>query len=665
MNKQEKIERIKELTALLNYHSRKYYTEDSPEISDYEYDMLNRELVALEAELPEARQPDSPTHRVGGEVLKGFSQVTHTVPLESLQDAFSFDEVRAFDHRIKEDFPNAEYVVELKIDGLSVALEYENGFFVRGATRGDGNVGEDITANLKTVKSIPLSLPEGCPSRLIVRGEVYMPKKAFAKLNETREENGEPLFANPRNAAAGSLRQLDSKVTASRMLDIIVFNLQSVEGAEFSSHSETLDFIKKMGFPVSPYYTVFGNIEDVISEISRLGEMRSSYAFDIDGAVVKVNALSMRSEIGSTAKAPKWAVAFKYPPEEKETFLEDIKINVGRTGVLTPLAILTPVRLAGSTVSKATLHNKAFIAEKDVRIGDTVKVRKAGDIIPEIVSVVKEKRLGYAEVFKMPDVCPVCGSMAVSEEGTPVVRCINSECPAQLSRSIIHFVSRDAMDIEGFGEQNVERFVNEGLISSAADIYKLDYEVISKMDGFGEVSAEKLRNAVEKSKTANLDRIIYALGIRQVGQKTGAILASRFGTMQAFSSASEEELTAIDEIGPVTAHFISEFFANPHNIALISELEACGVNMTYKSDKISDIFAGMTFVLTGTLESFTRDEASAMITKRGGKVSTSVSKKTSYVLAGSEAGSKLTKAQTLGVNIINEEEFLGMVGENV
>lgn len=665
MNKQEKIERIKELTALLNYHSRKYYTEDSPEISDYEYDMMLRELVVLEEDIPEARQPDSPTHRVGGEVLKGFSQVTHTVPLESLQDAFSFDEVRAFDTRIKQTFPDAEYVVELKIDGLSVALEYENGIFVRGATRGDGTVGEDITANLRTVKSIPLSLPEGCPSRLIVRGEVYMPKKAFAKLNETREENGEALFANPRNAAAGSLRQLDSKVTASRMLDIIVFNLQSVEGAEFSTHSETLDFIKKMGFPVSPYYTVFKNIEDVISEISRLGEMRSSYAFDIDGAVVKVNSLAMRSELGSTAKAPKWAVAFKYPPEEKETFLEDIQINVGRTGVLTPLAVLTPVLLAGSTVSRATLHNRMFIAERDIRIGDTVRVRKAGDIIPEIVGVVKEKRMDYAVEFKMPEVCPVCGSKVVSDEDTPFVRCINSECPAQLSRSIIHFVSRDAMDIEGFGEQNVERFVNEGLINSAADLYKLDYGVVAQMEGFGAVSAENLRNAVEKSKTANLDRVIYALGIRQVGQKTGAILAARFGTMKAFSEATEEELTAIDEIGPVTAHYISEFFANPHNISLISELEAAGVNMTYKSDKVSDIFAGMTFVLTGTLESFTRDEASAIITKRGGKVSSSVSKKTSYVLAGSEAGSKLTKAQSLGVNIISEEEFLGMVGGDV
>ena len=665
MNKQEKIERIKELTALLNYHSRKYYTEDSPVISDYEYDMLNRELVALEEELPEARQPDSPTHRVGGEVLKGFSQVTHSVPLESLQDAFSFDEVRAFDNRVKQTFPNAEYVVELKIDGLSVALEYENGVFVRGATRGDGTVGEDITANLRTVKSIPLSLPEGYPPRLVVRGEVYMPKKAFAKLNETREENGEALFANPRNAAAGSLRQLDSKVTASRMLDIIVFNLQSVDGAEFATHSETLDFIKKMGFPVSPYYTVFKNIEDVISEISRLGEMRSSYSFDIDGAVVKVNSLTMRSELGSTAKAPKWAIAFKYPPEEKETLLEDIQIQVGRTGVLTPLAILTPVLLAGSTVSRATLHNKDYIAEKDIRIGDIVKVRKAGDIIPEIVSVVKEKRSANAEIFKMPEVCPVCGSNVVSDEDTPFVRCINSECPAQLSRSIIHFVSRDAMDIEGIGAQNIERFVTEGIIKSASDLYSLDYGKISQMDGFGAVSAENMKNAVEKSKGANLDRVIYALGIRQVGQKTGSILAARFGTMDAFLKASKEELTTIDEIGPVTAQYIIDFFANPHNIALIKELESAGVNMTYKSDKVSDIFAGMTFVLTGTLESFTRDQASAIITKCGGKVSSSVSKKTTYVLAGAEAGSKLAKAQTLGVNVISEEEFLGMVGGNV
>ncbi|MBQ7015099.1 MAG: NAD-dependent DNA ligase LigA [Clostridia bacterium] len=665
MNKQEKIEKIKELTSLLNYHSRKYYTEDSPEISDYEYDMLLRELVALEEELPEARQSDSPTHRVGGEVLKGFNQVTHSVPLESLQDAFSSDEVRAFDTRVKQIFPDAEYVVELKIDGLSVALEYENGIFVRGATRGDGTVGEDITANLKTVKSIPLSLPEDCPPHLIVRGEVYMPKKAFAKLNEAREENGESLFANPRNAAAGSLRQLDSKVTASRMLDIIVFNLQKVEGIEFSTHAETLNFIKRMGFPVSPYYTVFKNIDDVIVEIARLGEMRSSYAFDIDGAVVKVNSLTMRSALGSTAKAPKWAIAFKYPPEEKETLLEDIRINVGRTGVLTPLAILTPVLLSGSTVGKATLHNKAFIAEKDIRIGDTVKVVKAGDIIPEIVCVVKEKRPENAVVFKMPESCPVCGSKVVSDEDTPFVRCINSECPAQLSRRIIHFVSRDAMDIEGVGGQNIERFVSEGLISSASDLYKLDYAAISQMEGFGAVSAENLRNSVEKSKAANLDRVIYALGLRHVGQKTGQILAAKFGTMKALAEASEEALTAIDEIGPITAHYIRDFFANPHNITLISELEAAGVNMVYKSDKVSDIFAGMTFVLTGTLESFTRDEASAIITKRGGKVSSSVSKKTTYVLAGSEAGSKLTKAQNLGVSIISEEDFLRMVGENV
>ena len=661
----EKIKRIKELTDLLNYHSRKYYTEDSPEISDYEYDMMLRELVELEREFPEARQPDSPTHRVGGEILKGFSQVTHAVPMESLQDAFSFDEVRAFDSRVKGSFSNAEYVVELKIDGLSVSLEYENGIFVRGATRGDGTVGEDITSNLRTVKSIPLSLPEGCPQRLVVRGEVYMPKKAFAQLNESREESGEPLFANPRNAAAGSLRQLDSRVTASRMLDIIVFNLQSVEGMTFSSHSETLDFIRKMGFPVSPYYTVFSDIEDVIAEISRLGDMRSSYPFDIDGAVVKVNDLTMRSALGSTAKSPKWAVAFKYPPEEKETLLEDIQINVGRTGVLTPLAILSPVLLAGSTVSRATLHNRSFIAEKDIRIGDTVKVRKAGDIIPEIVSVVKEKRPSSSVPFSMPELCPVCGSRTVSDEDTPFVRCINSDCPAQLSRSIIHFVSRDAMDIEGFGEQNVERFVREGIISSAADIYRLDYGMIAQMEGFGSVSAENLRVAIDKSKDANLDRVIYALGIRQVGQKTGSILASRFGTMEAFSAASEEELTSIDEIGPITAHYICEFFSVPHNMTLISELASAGVNMTYRSDKVSDIFSGMTFVLTGTLESFTRDEASAIITKCGGKVSSSVSKKTTYVLAGSEAGSKLTKAQSLGVKIISEADFLGMAGGNV
>lgn len=655
---------MKELAALLNYHARKYYTEDAPEITDYEYDMLMRELVALEDELPGERLPDSPTHRVGGTVLKDFAEVRHAVPLESLQDAFSFEEIRAFDNRVKQQFPDTEYDVELKIDGLSVALEYVNGIFIRGATRGDGNVGEDITANLKTVKSIPLSLPSPFPPAITVRGEVYMPKRAFSKLNEAREEKGEPLFANPRNAAAGSLRQLDSRITASRMLDIIVFNMQSVEGITFSTHSETLDYIKSLGFPVSPYYKVFKSIEDVIKEIQRLGEMRSSYPFDIDGAVVKINSITERSKLGSTAKAPKWAVAFKYPPEQKETLLENIQINVGRTGVLTPLAILTPVLLAGSTVSKATLHNRDFIAEKDIRIGDTVKVRKAGDIIPEIVGIVPEKRPADSVPFEMPKNCPICGSEAVADEDTPFVRCVNSDCPAQLTRQLIHFVSRDAMDIEGLGEQNIERFVNEGLIASAADIYTIDYGKLTEMDGFGEQSAGNLRAAVESSKAVNLNRVIYALGIRQVGQKTAVILAERFGTMKALEDSPEETLTEIGEIGPVTAHYITAYFLNPHNRALISRLEELGVNMAYSSGRKSDVFAGMTFVLTGTLEKYTRDEATAVIEKNGGKVSSSVSKKTTYVLAGEEAGSKLTKARQIGVRIISEAEFGEMVGKN-
>lgn len=663
MNKKETIEEIKKLTDILNYHSVKYYTEDSPEISDYEYDLMMRKLVSLESEYPEARQPDSPTHRVGGPVLKEFPSVAHSVPMESLQDAFSFDEIRAFDKKIREKFRNVEYVVELKIDGLSVSLEYENGFFVRGATRGNGYVGEDITSNLKTVKSIPLSVRNAGSEKFTVRGEVYMPKKTFAKLNELRELNGESVFANPRNAAAGSLRQLDSKVTASRNLDIIIFNMQQIEGLKFETHSDTLDYIKSLGFPVSPYYNVFGNIEDVIAEISRLGKMRESYPFDIDGAVVKVNNITVRSELGSTAKAPKWAIAFKYPPEEKETLLEDIKINVGRTGVLTPLAILKPVLLAGSTVSKATLHNKVFISEKDIRIGDTVKVRKAGDIIPEIVGVCMDKRTENSEPFKMPSVCPVCGSLVVADD-TPFVRCMNSECPAQLSRSIMHFVSREAMDIDGLGEQNVERFVREGLISSAADLYRLDFASLAEMDGFGQLSSEKLKAAVDKSKESNLDRVIYSLGIPQVGLKTASILAEKFGSMKKFSKATEEILTSVEEIGPVTARYICEFFSDPHNCLLVSDLESLGVNMTYRTDKVSDIFSGKTFVLTGTLSTLTRDEASSIIIRHGGKVSSSVSKKTSYVLAGSDAGSKLTKAESLGISIIGEAEFSEMVGLN-
>ena len=654
--------RMDELVSLINYHAKKYYTEDAPEISDYDYDMLNRELVSLEEQYPQFKSAQSPSLRVGGAVLKGFDEVRHEVPLDSMQDAFSFDEVADFDRRVRQTFPETEYVVELKIDGLSVALEYIDGKFVRGATRGDGQVGEDVTENLKTVKAIPLTLFEPYPHRLIVRGEVYMPKKSFEALNIERENNGENLFANPRNAAAGSLRQLDSRIAAKRNLEIFVFNLQLSDGEIPQTHTETLDYLKKLGFCTSPYYNKYSYVDDVVAEISRLGEKRGELPFDIDGAVVKVNSLSQRKALGSTVKFPRWQVAYKYPPEKKETVLEDIQINVGRTGVLTPLAVLKPVLLAGSVVARATLHNRDFIAEKDIRIGDTVVIQKAGDIIPAVVEVVLSKRLENSVPFEMPKTCPVCGQEVVADSDSPFVRCINVECPAQLVRNIIHFVSKDAMDIEGCGEQQVERFIFEGLIRSAADLYKLDFDRIKNMDRFGEKSAENLKNAIEKSKTNNLDRLVFALGIREVGSKAAKLLSERFKSLDALIAADEQQLISIDEIGLVTARYILDYFQNPKNLDLISELRDAGVNFTFTSDRVSDAFAGMTFVLTGTLPTYTRDEASAIIESLGGKTSSSVSKKTTYVLAGEDAGSKLTKAQQLGVTIIDEAEFRRMSG---
>lgn len=654
--------RMDELVSLINYHAKKYYTDDSPEISDYDYDMLNRELVSLEEQYPQFKSAQSPSLRVGGAVLKGFDEVRHEVPLDSMQDAFSFEEVSDFDRRVRQTFPETEYVVELKIDGLSVALEYIDGKFVRGATRGDGQVGEDVTENLKTVKAIPLTLFEPYPHRLIVRGEVYMPKKSFEALNVERENNGENLLANPRNAAAGSLRQLDSRVAAKRNLEIFVFNLQLSDGEIPQTHTETLDYLKKLGFCTSPYYNKYSSVDDVVAEISRLGEKRGELPFDIDGAVVKVNSLTQRKTLGSTVKFPRWQIAYKYPPEKKETLLEDIQINVGRTGVLTPLAVLKPVLLAGSVVARATLHNRDFISEKDIRIGDTVVIQKAGDIIPAVVEVVLPKRPENSAPFEMPKVCPVCGQEVVTDSDSPFVRCINVECPAQLVRNIIHFVSKDAMDIEGCGEQQVERFISEGLIRSAADLYKLDFERIKNMDRFGEKSAENLKNAIEKSKTNNLDRLIFALGIREVGSKAAKLLSERFKSLDALISADEQQLISIDEIGAVTAHYILDYFRNPKNLDLISELREAGINFTYTSDRVSDAFAGMTFVLTGTLPTYTRDEASAIIESLGGKTSSSVSKKTTYVLAGEDAGSKLTKAQQLGVTVIDESEFRRMSG---
>ncbi len=655
--------RMDELVSLINYYAKKYYTDDAPEISDYDYDMLNRELTDLEQQYPQYRSAQSPSLRVGGAVLKGFEEVRHEVPLDSMQDAFSFDEIRDFDRRIRQTFPDTEYAVELKIDGLSVALEYIDGKFVRGATRGDGTVGEDITENLKTVKSIPLTLFEPYPHRIIVRGEVYMPRRSFEALNAEREANGEPLFANPRNAAAGSLRQLDSRITARRNLDIFVFNLQLSDGVVPESHTATLDYLKTLGFCTSMYYNSFRDIEKVIEEIGRLGEIRPDLPFDIDGAVVKVNSLSQRRTLGSTVKYPRWQIAFKYPPEKKETLLEDIQINVGRTGVLTPLAVLKPVLLAGSVVSRATLHNRDFIAEKDIRIGDTVIVHKAGDVIPAISEVVFSKRPENSVPFSMPETCPVCGEAVVADIDSPFVRCINGECPAQLIRNIIHFVSKDAMDIDGFGEQQVERFISEGLIRSAADLYKLDFNRIREMDRYGQKSVDNLKNAVEKSKSNNLDRLVYALGIREVGSKAARLLCERFKTLDVIISADEQQLVSIDEIGDVTARYITEYFRNPKNLELIGELRQAGLNFTYTADRVSDIFSGMTFVLTGALPTYTRDEATAIIEKLGGKTSSSVSKKTSYVLAGEDAGSKLVKAQQLGITVIDETEFRKMTGD--
>lgn len=652
--------KIKALTDKLLEYSEKYYTYDSPEITDFEYDRLSRELSELEKQYPMYALPYSPTQRVGGQILQGFEEVVHEVEMESLQDAFSYEELEAFDKRVKNVFPDAEYVTELKIDGLSVSLTYENGILTRAATRGDGKIGENVTANIKTIASVPLKL--SCPvKKLIVRGEVYMPRKAFEKLNEQRDMEGEQPFANPRNAAAGSLRQLDSSVTASRNLDIFIFNLQKCEDKNFSTHSETLDFLKTLGFRVSPYYNRFKTIHDAFEEISRLGQLRDTLSFDTDGAVIKTNDLLMREKLGKTTKFPKWAIAYKYPPEQKETEILGIQVNVGRTGVLTPLAVLNPVFCAGSTISKATLHNKDFIAERDIRIGDTVIIQKAGDIIPEVVKTIKEKRPSSTKKFEMPSVCPACGEQVVPDEDSPVLRCINSECPAQLLKNIIHFAERDAMNIDGLGEGIISRFSEEGLISSAADLYRLKKVDISNLERFGEKSADNLLVSIENSKKQNLNNLIYALGIRQVGQKASKILAARFGTIDALIAATKEELTVIEDIGPVTAGYIREYFSNKKNLHFIFRLKEEGINTNYKSDLKDNRFEGLTFVLTGTLSGFTRDEASSVIESFGGKVSSSVSRKTSFVIAGAEAGSKLTKAENLGVKIIDEAEFSRMI----
>lgn len=651
---------IDKLRREINYHSRLYYVEDAPVISDYDFDMLMQRLKKLEEEHPELVTPDSPTQRVGGQALSKFEQMQHQVPLESLTDVFSIDELYAFGERMDSliDGPHA-YTVEPKIDGLSMSLEYENGVFVRGATRGDGLIGENVTENLRTVRSLPLRI-ENAPERLIVRGEVYMSKAVFQELNAQREINGEALLANPRNAAAGSMRQLDPKIAASRKLDIVCFNMQYSSDDVYTSHAQTLDAMKAMGFPTVPYVR-YDKIEDCVERIAWLGEHRDELAYDMDGAVIKIDSLSQREALGSTAKAPRWAVAFKYPPEKKESKVLDVVVQVGRTGVLTPKVIVEPVRLAGTTVSAATLHNQDNIDRLDLRIGDTVLLQKAGEIIPEVLSVNKAKRPDWAVPFVMPDICPECGSPVVRDEDGAALRCTSPECPAQRLRNIAHFASREAMDIDGLGISVCESLINNGLVSSAADLYYLEKDKVAGLERMGDKSALNLMTAIENSKSAGLARLLCAFGIRQVGQKAAKVLAAHFADLDSLMAAKAEELTAIPDIGGITAGFITEWFSLPQSMHLIGRLRAAGVDFTSHEEKKDDRFAGQTFVLTGTLSKYTRDEASAIIESFGGKSSGSVSKKTSYVLAGENAGSKLTKAESLGIRIISEEEFEEMI----
>ncbi|MBQ3134459.1 MAG: NAD-dependent DNA ligase LigA [Oscillospiraceae bacterium] len=636
-----------------------YYVLDNPTMSDYDYDHKLRRLEELEAANPELVTPDSPTQRVGGKAVDGFAEVEHRVPLESLQDVFDFDELRQFDQRVRAVAPDAAYVVEPKVDGLSVALEYVDGLFVRGATRGDGRVGEEVTENLRTIRSIPLRIADA-PANLIVRGEVFMPKNVFHQLNEQREVRGEPLFANPRNAAAGSLRQLDPAIAAQRKLDAILFNVQYAENMDFVSHKETLNYLKQRGYKVIPHYTC-DTVEQVIECIETIGEGRENFPFDIDGAVVKVDKLAQRRLLGSTAKFPRWAAAYKYPPEEKPTKLLDIVVQVGRTGVLTPKAVLAPVRLAGTTVTNATLHNQDFISDKDIRIGDTVLVRKAGEIIPEVLSVLTDLRPAQAQPYHLPEACPVCGAPVTRDEEGAHIRCTGAECPAQLVRNLAHFASRDAMDIEGLGIAVVESLVEAELIKSPADLYFLEPQSVAALERMGRKSAENLLAAVEKSKENDLGRLLYAFGIRQVGQKAAKSIAQHFGTLEAIQAATVEEFTAVDDIGAITADNLRRWFDSEQSRHLIERLREAGVNMTAAQSSGDRRFEGMTFVLTGALERFTRDEASALIEDRGGKASGSVSKKTTYVVAGENAGSKLKKANELGIPVLTEDEFARML----
>lgn len=652
-------EEMKQLRETLNAHGYRYYVLDDPQISDYEYDHMLRRLEDLEREHPEEITPDSPTQRVGGPTLSEFAPVEHPVPLESLQDVFNGGEVEEFLERVAGTFPDAEYSVEPKVDGLSVALEYRDGVFVRGATRGDGRVGEDVTENLRTIRSIPMTLPEKLP-RLIVRGEVYMARSVFEEINARRELEGKPLMANPRNAAAGSLRQLDPKVAAQRRLDIAVFNLQLAEGRTFASHTETLDYLKDQHFKVISSRRL-RRLPEILEEIERLNDTRMERPFDMDGAVIKLNSLADREVLGSTAKCPKWAIAYKYPPEKKPAKVLDIVVQVGRTGVLTPKAVLSPVRLAGTTVTNATLHNQDYITQKDIRIGDTVIVQKAGEIIPEVVEVVPGERPETAQPYFLPDTCPVCGAPVTREPDGAAVRCTGAECPAQLLRNLTHFASRNAMDIDGLGPAVMNQLIESGLVKTAADLYGLRAEEIAQLDRMGAKSAQNAVEAIAKSRENDLWRLLFALGIRQVGEKAAKVLAARFGSFDALANASEEELTAIDDVGPITARYLREWLESPQSKDLIARLKVAGVNMESRTKPVDSRFAGQTFVLTGALTHFTRDEAAEMIEQRGGKAAGSVSKKTTCVVAGENAGSKLKKAQELQIPVLTEEEFLALL----
>ncbi len=650
--------RAKELTDLLNYHNNRYYNLDSPEISDYEYDMMLRELENIEAEFPQLITSQSPTQKVGGEKGDKFSPVVHDVVMESLHDSFSHDEVRDFDRKVRQVVNDAQYVVEPKFDGLSVSCEYRNGVFVRGSTRGDGQVGEDVTENLMTIKSLPKRI-ENAPAFLEVRGEVYMSIDTFERIVEEQENNGEKPFKNPRNAAAGSLRQKDANVTAKRDLDIFVFNIQQIDGAQITTHAQSLEYLKSLGFPTSTY-RVCDNVQDVLNEIDVIDKSRGKLPCDIDGAVVKVNDFSHRELLGSTAKFPKWAEAYKYPPEEKETELLDIEINVGRTGALTPVGVFSPVLLAGTTVSRATLHNEDFIREKNIHIGDVVVIRKAGEIIPEVLSVAQCRSLD--DPYTFPDECPSCSSKVVRESSEAAVRCTNTDCPAQLLRHLIHFVSRDAMDIDGLGPAVLEQLLNAGLIKSFVDIYNLRAIDVAALERMGEKSAVNLITAIEKSKSAEIHRLIYALGIRHIGQKAAKLLCEHFLSIDAIFDASVDEISQIEGFGDIMAQSVYDYFSLEQTRTLIDNLKACGVVMTPLVKKSSDgVFVGKTFVLTGTLPTMTRAQASKIIEDNGGKTSSSVSKKTDYVLAGEDAGSKLTKANSLGVTVISESDLLSMI----